>query len=242
MNFLRYILRPIMIILHKVWLKKNREHNARFWSNDCLKEYAAHFKGDIVNVSGGDDRDKESSYYKNYFSKASSYSITNYVKESDNDIALNLSDTLEKDSPLYNKYDVVFSHTVLEHVYDVQSAFNNLCHLSKDVVISVVPFLQTYHSRTEFSDYWRFSPHTLVHLFKERGFETIHLDWNNDPFGNIYIFHIASKNPEKWDMINTYKKTSNKLVPGSSRQNFLNHRKENAGESFEKLSTLNELQ
>ena len=51
---------------------------ARHWSNDQLRLLGPLFSGDILNVSGGTEQDKQGSHYREYFSGAASYSITNY--------------------------------------------------------------------------------------------------------------------------------------------------------------------
>ena len=53
----------------------------RIWSNNELKKIAPLFEGDVVNVSGWQDKDKEGDEYKNYFKNKKSYTITNYKTE-----------------------------------------------------------------------------------------------------------------------------------------------------------------
>ena len=43
-------------------------------------------------------------------------------------------------------FDVAYNHTTLEHIYGVHKAFANICRMTKDVVIIVLPFLQQYHA------------------------------------------------------------------------------------------------
>jgi hypothetical protein len=158
----------------------------------------------VINVSGGRDIDKEGRVYRDYFPNAKSYTLSNYILEfqgsnSYNEIKLDLSFPIPYDSSLIKKYETVLSHTVLEHIYEVDQAIENLCRLSNDIVITVVPFLQEFHHVPgQYFDYWRISPHSLVLSFGKHGFKTLYTNWNEDPFGNIYIFHIASCQPEKW--------------------------------------------
>ena len=189
-------------ILYHIYKKINiREFNARKWSNDELRKFANLFSGQIINVSAGEDKDKEGDFYKNYFKQASSYSISNYRKLNDDDIELDLNVPISNGELLGN-FDVVFSHTVLEHVYNLKIAIGNLCALSNDIVITVVPFLQAFHHEEDiYHDYWRISPYALVQLFNENSFKTLYINWNNDYLGNIYIFCITSKVPEKWKII-----------------------------------------
>lgn len=172
----------------------------RIWSNKELKKFSSLFNGDIVNVSAWTDVDKEGDYYKNYFKNAKSYSITNFDKDKrgwqglDGEIFLDLEKTLPKD--IKGKFDVVFNHTTLEHIYQVNTAFANLCLMSKDIVIIVVPFLQEYHS--DYGDYWRFSPQAIERLFKDNGLTLIYLNFNDEPYTSIYMFAIGSKKPNYW--------------------------------------------
>ena len=198
----------------------------RLWSNDELKKFAHLFRGSVVNVSAWRDLDKSvRSYgeyilgdcdagvpYRSYFVNADSYSITNYPIDAnkggaapdvlDEDayasiIGLDLEQDLPDD--LVEKFDVVFSHTVLEHVFDVTKAFANLCSMSKDVVILVLPFIQMVHDiRGNYRDYWRFTPFALDRLFEANGYTVLHRAASDLKHASIYYFYIASRCPDKW--------------------------------------------
>ena len=200
---------PILRFLFRLWRKLNRECNPRQWSNDELKKFAGLFHGDVINVSAGEDEDKEGGRYQGYFNKASSYTTSNYEKNqkdrgSTKFVGLDLSSPLPLESDLTLRFDVVFSHTVLEHIYELETAIGNLCRMTRDIVITVVPFIQAFHHDEEsYDDFWRISPYAIVQLFNNYNLKTIYLNWNNDPFGNIYLFHVASKYPENWENIIT---------------------------------------
>ena len=187
------------ILKHIYYLWRKTHRSPRQWSNDELLKFSHLFCGDVINVSAGIDSDKRGKTYRQYFYRAKSYSISNYKGGG---IKLDLSDPL-LDTEVLHGFDVVFSHTVLEHIYKFKIAVRNLCQMSKDIIITVVPFLQAYHNYQlrNYQDFWRFSPHALINLFDEYGFKTIYMNWNNDPISNIYLFHIASKHPERWDSI-----------------------------------------
>ena len=178
----------------------------RIWSNSELKKIAKHFKGDIIDVSAWNDKDKEGSTYRDYFVNASSYTISNYKAESrglqgiDGEIFLDLTKTLPSD--LMNKFDVVFNHTTLEHIFEVENAFKNLCLMSKNYVIVVVPFLQEMHA--SYGDYWRFTPLAIKELFKKNGFETAYLSFNEDKKTSIYIFAVGTKKKETEGFANDF--------------------------------------
>jgi len=172
----------------------------RIWSNRELEKFSHLFHGKVVNVSGWKDIDKEGRNYKDYFLNASSYAITNYNSKdrgwqgNKDEIFLNLENEL--DQKLYQYFDVVFNHTTLEHIYEVTKAFQNLCNMSKDIVIIVLPFLQQYHS--DYGDYWRFTPLAIKKMFETNGFELLYQSFNSNKRSSVYTFTIASRHPEKW--------------------------------------------
>jgi len=163
--------------------------NARQWSNQELR-----------NVSAWRDCDKEGGTYENeYFPHASEYWITNWksgARGFQGDLPHEIFLDLEQELPanLINCYDVVFNHTTLEHVFDVFKAFENLCALSRDVVIVVVPFLQEQHGT--YGDYWRFTPWAVKRLFIRYGLEAAYMNFNDGPKGDIYVFGVGARNKE----------------------------------------------
>jgi len=176
----------------------------RVWSNQELRRFAHLFTGKIINVSGYRDEDKEEGRYRDYFSSAASYWISNYKKEAcgfqgdlKNEFFLDLEGDLS--SELIEAYDAIYNHTVLEHVFQAQKAFLNLCRMSRDVVIIVVPFLQQQHA--DYGDYWRFTPSCVKRLFELAGMQLIYLNANDAESDSIYIFAIGAKQPEKWAQI-----------------------------------------
>lgn len=186
-------------------LKDKKFRVPRIWSNRELEKFAHLFSGKGVNVSGWKDVDKEGKKYRDYFSNISEYWITNYKSEArgfqgdqENEIFLDLEEDL--DESMYSKFDVVFNHTVLEHIFDVNKAFENICKLSNDIVIVVVPFLQEQHA--EYGDYWRFTPLAVEKLFQKNNMDLIYINYNDASDYSIYIFAIGSKNKDKWENIN----------------------------------------
>lgn len=177
---------------------------ARLWSNVELRKFASKFGGDVVNVSGWRDEDKEGGVYEQYFSLAKTYYVTNYKSEArgfqgdrEKEIFLDLTQPCPLE--LVEKFDVIFNHTVLEHVFEVDQAFTNLCLMSRDLVVVVVPFIQEQHA--DYGDFWRFTPQAVDRLFKKNGLETIYLSYNDESDASIYIFAIGSKKPYSWPVI-----------------------------------------
>lgn len=174
---------------------------ARKWSNQELRKVGLAFTGEVANVSGWEDRDKEGGYYKNYFPGAASYTRTNYggyrgFQGQTNEILLDLTEDLP--SELYARFDVVFNHTTLEHIFDVGKAFQNLCSMARDAVIIVVPFSQVQHESESFGDYWRFTPTCIRELFRMNGMQVVYESESPHKNAAIYLFFVASKYPERY--------------------------------------------
>lgn len=176
---------------------------ARTWSNVQLRRIAALVSGDIVNVSAGEDVDKQGSHYADYFSGADSYSLTNYKSGSfrgfqsrENEYQLDLTESLPEE--LRQRFDVALNHTTLEHVFDVTTAFANLCAMSRDLVIVVVPFCQQQHEEPDYGDYWRFTPSCLEKLFELNDMEVVYEAANNDFNVASYLISVGSKHPQRW--------------------------------------------
>lgn len=178
-----------------------RFHLPRCWSNRELRKIAPLFTGDLVNVSAWDDRDKEGRRYKDYFINTGSYSYTNYggyrgFQGMANEYGLDLAG--EVPDGLKQQFDVVFNHTTLEHVFDIRKAFANLCALSRDIVIVVVPFAQVQHESDDWKDYWRFTPTCLQKLFEENGLTVVYEAQSPYRHSAIYLLSVGSRHPESW--------------------------------------------
>ncbi len=173
---------------------------ARKWSNRMLAAVAGHFAGDVINVSAWEDQDKEGHFYREYFPHARSYSVSNYGGERGQSAATDYVIDLEAELPLElrERFDVVFNHTTLEHIFAVNLAVKNLCCLSRDLVVVVVPYVQEVHVSASFSDYWRFTHLGLQRMFEQNGFGVAVL--LSSPFrrSSVYHFCVASRQPEKW--------------------------------------------
>jgi hypothetical protein len=205
---------------YNFWQFEGVFRKPRLWSNQELQKIAPLFSGSVINISAGKDLDKsvnqplryfftnnfdEGNPYYSYFVNASNYTITNYPNDKTIKINKNkiqeIDLDLEEDLPteLVEKYDVVFNHTSLEHIFDVFKAFSNLCKISKDTVIIVVPFVQQVHDYGRgYKDYWRFTPFALDKLFEINGFTVLHRASSRLWQSSIYYLYVASKNPEKW--------------------------------------------
>ena len=175
--------------------------SARLWSNQELRRFSGELTGDVVNVSGSQDEDKEGRRYRDYFPRASSYSITNYkgfrgAAGVEGEIFLDLTEHLPPQ--LERRFDVVFNHTTLEHIYEVHAAFRHLCEMSRDLVVVVVPFVQVTHWSDSFGDFWRFTPMGLRRMYEENDLTVVHEAFGPRRGEPIYLLFVGSRRPERW--------------------------------------------
>ncbi len=207
-HFYQRVLRVIFSFIHRALrgLANNLLHKdvikPREFSNAILRYYAPLFTGKIINVSGWKDGDFENGFYATYFQNATNYYVSNAPTSSkgigslESEIAIDLSKPI--DVTLHKQFDVVFNHTTLEHIFELEMAFKNLCDLSKDVVILVVPTLQHIHFNDGFGDYNRLTPMGIVKYFEKNDFVTIVLQSNEQQFSPIYCFAIAVRKGSKY--------------------------------------------
>lgn len=188
------------------------EARPRNWSNAELRKFAPLFDGAVINVSGWRDEDKTGGHYRDYFTAATSYNISNYRGESGITGATDeVFIDLEADLPpeLAGQYQVAFNHTVLEHVFDIKKAIANICALSHDTVILVTPFLQQVHYiENSFGDWWRPTPMCIERLLEEQGFQVVYQSSNDNPWYIVYVVTIACRNPEKYRHRLAFSKTA----------------------------------
>ncbi len=179
----------------------------RAWSNLELRKIGSLLSGSILNLSGWCDEDKQGGFYRDYFPHATDYHVSMRdlcVFEGEDaritrrpDVAIDLECPM--DSSLVGRYDIVLCHTVLEHVFDIFAAFNNLADLSRDIVIIVVPWCQRVHERVassdSYRDYWRIAPSAVQRLFQSNGFSLIYINGNSDFHASTYYVAVGSKAP-----------------------------------------------
>jgi hypothetical protein len=207
---MRKIFFKLCIFLYKVVrsfairLGPQERVDPRTFSNAQLRRYAPLFSGSVVNVSGWNDEDGSGSRYRDYFSNAVSYHVTNAGTadkgfgslSNTEEIMLDLTNELP--APLVERFDVVFNHTTLEHIFEIQTAFKNICAMSRDAVIIVVPVIQQIHVTKSFGDYWRPTTLSVAKLFKESGFTPLVITTNDQPFQPVYCFALAVRKPEHY--------------------------------------------
>jgi SAM-dependent methyltransferase len=183
------------------------QYQPRIFHNRVLREYLRYFSGDILNVSGWEDRDKEGGYYQDYFGHIDRYVVSNIagdrgrstLRPGVNQQHLDLAEPLGDE--MRSAFDVVFCHTVLEHVYDTQLALQNIAEISRDVVVIVVPFSQSVHYTRTYSDYVRLSPFYLRRVLEEAGYTVLLSTVNDQQWFPIYVTMIAARSPERYELL-----------------------------------------
>lgn len=211
-DFLSGVTIPLFLFLHKalrfiaIRVLPEKRINPRAFSNLLLRQYGKEFPGDIINVSGWDDRDSEGGYYREYFPIHKRYVVSNFAiadkgygsmkTQGVEEISLDLEQSLRPE--LKGAFDVVFNHTTLEHIPAFETAFANLCVMSRDAVILVVPLLQQIHIAPTFDDYWRPTALGIHDLFRKNGLTPLVITTNDQPFYPVYCFAIAVRDPKKY--------------------------------------------
>ena len=177
--------------------------NGRSWSNERLNYISKSLPKfeHAINVSGNLDSDKQSGVYRDYF-QAESYEISSYPDDKaysnpNAQITIDLdADTSQIGKEIWQKYDLVFSHTVLEHVKNPFQAFQNLEKLlaPNGMLITIVPFIYKFHySGENFGDYWRYTPHSIDLLHKKSNLFTNLIEVGPDKGYEKYLISIASR-------------------------------------------------
>ncbi|OGZ07225.1 MAG: hypothetical protein A2762_00530 [Candidatus Lloydbacteria bacterium RIFCSPHIGHO2_01_FULL_54_11] len=174
-------------------------------ANMLLRRYAPEFSGDIVNVSGWDDRDGEGGYYRDYFTNKKRYVVTNAptdikgVGSMAGSAVLEFGLDLERPLPpeFAGKFDVVLNISTLEHVQNIEEAFKSICMMSRDALVVVIPSIQQIHI-ADYGDYWRLTPLGLAKLLQKNGFTPLVIKANDQPFNPIYTFALGVRDAEKY--------------------------------------------
>ena len=173
--------------------------NGRTYSNVCLKRILALLNvTSVLNVSGWDDGDKEGGRYSDYFSqKVSKYEVSHFENDylrSDTDLSKMVINLEDLNYQAVEKFELVFSHTVLEHVFDQQNAFRIMCSLAEKYVVGVVPMINVLHWEKTYDDYWRFTPHGIRKLFENNEFKLVHLEIGPTSSISQYIIFVGVRN------------------------------------------------
>jgi SAM-dependent methyltransferase len=184
-------------------------NNGRQWSNIELKKIAKSLPEfrNAINVSGYLDEDKAGGSYKSYFN-AQNYEISSYAEDDcytnpKSNLFINLdADSSQLPKSCRAKYDLVFSHTVLEHVKNPFNAFKNFKILlaPNGILITVVPFIYKFHfSKGNYGDYWRFTPHGMEILHQSVNLEIKEINIGPENSFEKYLITVGTTKSNNLD-------------------------------------------
>lgn len=183
------------------------ESDARAWSNREIKRALAPLNGvsSVINVSGFDDKDKESGHYRDYFPTNTNYYLSYFPTDGvkgkseahcTDAFPVDLMSPLTED--MVGRFDLAFSHTVLEHVPNPFVGFQQIVKMSNDLVLTICPFRQELHFISgSFGDYFRMTPMGMRYLNEINGLKTLFESTTPSPARDIYIVSLATKQPER---------------------------------------------
>lgn len=192
-------------MLKRALTRFKRRFNTRAWSNDELRRLGPWFRDgcEVINVGGWLDRDKDGGRYADYFPRARVYHVANYERDQAkgavaSDLFLDVSQPLP--DALAGRYDVALSHTVLEHLPDPAFSFRQIARLTRDLIVTVVPWKQKLHfSPGNFGDYFRMSPFVMRRWHEEAGFTILWESFTPPPSLDTYLLYLASRRPEAYE-------------------------------------------
>jgi SAM-dependent methyltransferase/uncharacterized protein YbaR (Trm112 family) len=89
---------------------------------------------------------------------------------------------------VHEQADLIFSSSVLEHVYDVAQAVSEMHRVLRPggYVYAEIPFLRAYHMIPH--DYQRYTISGIEALFRRHGFETLDVGICSGPFTALVLF------------------------------------------------------
>lgn len=136
----------------------------RVASNKILRRWCADITGDVLSIGSGGDIDKQGGHYRDYFSKAASYTTSDIEYEMGCDLVL---DARWMPTVRDCMFDAVFVSGVLEHIDRVEDAVAEIWRVTRPggVAIVGVPFKQPEHRAP--NDFWRFTQWAARYLFRK---------------------------------------------------------------------------
>ncbi|MCU1669257.1 MAG: Methyltransferase type 11 [Blastococcus sp.] len=145
--------------------------STRHWTDKFAADIAATSRGmKVLEIgSGRQDLGVDAYSVKKYFADAGEF----VQSDVNPDFGYRVVDIT--DMSIDETFDLIICMNVLEHVFDVHTAVENLRRGLRPGgrLLVAVPFLYPYHD--EPSDFWRFTEHSLRELL--RGFTTVDLRW-----------------------------------------------------------------
>jgi hypothetical protein len=138
---------------------------------DCIKatkRYADLVKVDtILEIGLAGDAFPSGSY--EYFKDFKYWKTLDKHKKYNPDIVFDLEEDTWKEEP----FDLVICLNVLEHVFFIIDAIDNLRRMTGKYLIVGTPWNYPYHPDESFDDYYRFTPAFFKKLLKAQGMELV---------------------------------------------------------------------
>jgi SAM-dependent methyltransferase len=140
---------------------RRRPSRARRESNRWLLRQCANVNGRVLSIGSGADGDGEGRTYRDYFSRASSYTTSEVTPDFHTDLVLDVRSMPEIED---ETYDCVFCSGVLEHVDNYHHGLTEITRILKGggVLLLGLPFRQAIHGAP--NDFWRFTEYGIRHL------------------------------------------------------------------------------
>lgn len=141
----------------------------RQFNNKCIKSFAKGVENKRILELGSGKKYKGWYYYsaKQFFDNSNEFIQSDIVQEYGHKII----DVTKADYE--NEFDIILCMNVLEHVFDLHTAIENIYKALKPngIVIIFVPAFYPLHD--EPTDYWRFTEHSIRKLLQKFGEVTI---------------------------------------------------------------------
>ncbi|MEZ5319969.1 MAG: methyltransferase domain-containing protein [Vicinamibacterales bacterium] len=145
---------------------------ARIESNRWLREHAAACEGHVLSIGSRDDLDGEGHRYREYFTRATSYTTSEHVPYPGCDLVI---DVRRMPEIADGRYDTVFCSGVLEHVDDYEAGMREITRITRagGALLLGLPFRQAIHLAP--TDYWRFTAFGIRVLLDRHGWDVADL-------------------------------------------------------------------
>jgi SAM-dependent methyltransferase len=136
----------------------------RIESNEWLKPICANIKGKVLSIGSMDDKDRQGSFYKDYFASADSYVTSSPEQSHKCDLLLDVRDMKEVAD---EEFDCIYCSGVLEHVFEYQKGLSEMKRVLKSggTLLLGLPFKQAIHMAP--TDYWRFTKFALEKMLED---------------------------------------------------------------------------
>jgi len=137
-------------------------------SNRWLAAQTATIQGSVLSIGSADDSDGAGRHYRDYFTRADSYTTSEYIPYPGCDLVIDVRHMPQVSDA---SFDCVFCSGVLEHVDDYDAGMREIRRVLKPggVLLLGLPFRQKLHLAP--TDYWRFTEFGIRMLLQRTGYQ-----------------------------------------------------------------------